>query len=295
MDWTLELVVVPVSDVDRAKAFYIEQAGFELLVDSSAGPDFRDRPARAAGIGVRDRHRDRDRLDGAGLAARPAPVVSDIEAARDELVGRGTEVGDIFHFGEAGQTPGPIPSVAATRRSCRSRTPTATPGWSRRSSATGASRWSSSTRSLHDRRRPGRVRRWGVRVRGPHRAIPARAPRPLLPDARLVRRGRGCGAGDVPAGMAGARPLRRQRARPRLAVPHRDQRLPRHDPAERPPADLDGDVPRGARGSRRTRTGCSTRSPRATRSPKRSSSPARRSSWRSSPRSRSSRRASARR
>ena len=41
-----------------------------------------------------------------GLAARPAPIVSDIEAARDELVSRGTEVGDIFHFGEAGQTPG---------------------------------------------------------------------------------------------------------------------------------------------------------------------------------------------
>ncbi|MEO5884456.1 MAG: hypothetical protein ABIQ58_02950, partial [Candidatus Limnocylindrales bacterium] len=41
MDWTFELVVVPVSDVDRAKAFYLDQAGFELLVDSSAGPDFR--------------------------------------------------------------------------------------------------------------------------------------------------------------------------------------------------------------------------------------------------------------
>lgn len=36
-------------------------------------------------------------------------VVSDIEAARDELVGRGTEVGEIFHFGESGQTPGVDP------------------------------------------------------------------------------------------------------------------------------------------------------------------------------------------
>ena len=41
MDYTLELVVVPVSDVDRAKDFYINKAGFELLVDSSAGLDFR--------------------------------------------------------------------------------------------------------------------------------------------------------------------------------------------------------------------------------------------------------------
>ncbi len=41
MDWTLELVVVPVSDVDRAKAFYVDQLGFALDVDMSTGPDFR--------------------------------------------------------------------------------------------------------------------------------------------------------------------------------------------------------------------------------------------------------------
>src|SRR5664279_805466 len=41
VDWKLELVVVPVSDVDRAKAFYLEQAGFDLLVDHRAGDDFR--------------------------------------------------------------------------------------------------------------------------------------------------------------------------------------------------------------------------------------------------------------
>ena len=40
MEYKLELVVVPVSDVDRAKAFYLEQAGFDLLVDHQAG-DFR--------------------------------------------------------------------------------------------------------------------------------------------------------------------------------------------------------------------------------------------------------------
>ena len=109
MEWTLELVVVPVSDVDRAKAFYIEQAGFELLVDSSAGPDFRVvqlvPPGSACAIAI-----------GTGIGSMPPGslhglhlVVSDIEVARNELVARGTEVGDIFHFGEAGQAPGPDP------------------------------------------------------------------------------------------------------------------------------------------------------------------------------------------
>ncbi len=106
MDYTLELVVVPVSDVDRAKDFYINKAGFELLVDSSAGLDFRVvqlvPPGSACAIAI-----------GTGLGSM-APgslhglhlCVSDIEAARAALVDRGTEVGDYFHFGEAGQTPG---------------------------------------------------------------------------------------------------------------------------------------------------------------------------------------------
>lgn len=41
MDWKLELIVIPVTDVDRAKAFYMEQVGFDLLVDHGAGQDFR--------------------------------------------------------------------------------------------------------------------------------------------------------------------------------------------------------------------------------------------------------------
>ena len=106
MDWTLELVVVPVSDVDRAKAFYIDQAGFELLIDTPVGPDMRVvqlvPPGSAAAIAI-----------GKGISSMPPGslhglhlCVSDIEAARDELVSRGIDVGDIFHFGEAGQTPG---------------------------------------------------------------------------------------------------------------------------------------------------------------------------------------------
>jgi catechol 2,3-dioxygenase-like lactoylglutathione lyase family enzyme len=109
MDWTLELVVVPVSDVDRAKAFYIDKAGFELLIDSQMGPDFRvvqlGPPGSACAIAI-----------GTGIGSMPPGslhglhlVVSDIEAARDELVGRGIDVGDFFHFGEGGQTPGVDP------------------------------------------------------------------------------------------------------------------------------------------------------------------------------------------
>jgi len=111
MDWTLELVVVPVSDVDRAKAYYIDQAGFKLEVDTGAGmgPDFRvvqlTPPGSACSIAI-----------GTGIQ-QMAPgtlhglhlCVPDIEAARDELVGRGAEVGETFHFGESGRASGVDP------------------------------------------------------------------------------------------------------------------------------------------------------------------------------------------
>jgi catechol 2,3-dioxygenase-like lactoylglutathione lyase family enzyme len=111
MDLKLELIVLPVTDVDRAKAFY-EQAGFTLDVDHRAGDTFRvvqlTPPGSACSITI-----------GTGLTeATPGSyqalhlVVTDIEAARAELVGRGVEVGEPFHFGEAGQTPGLDPKRA---------------------------------------------------------------------------------------------------------------------------------------------------------------------------------------
>ena len=106
MDWTLELVVVPVSDVDRAKAFYIEKAGFNLLVDHSAGEDFRvvqlDPPGSACSIAIMKKYP----LMAPGTLHGLHLCVSDIEAARAELIGRGAEVGEFFHMGESGQTPG---------------------------------------------------------------------------------------------------------------------------------------------------------------------------------------------
>ena len=112
MDMKLELVVVPVSDVDRAKAFYAEQLGFAVDVDHRAGESFRvvqlTPPGSACSITI-----------GTGVST-VAPgsyeglhlVVTDIEAARAELAGRGVEVSEPFHFGAAGQTPGLHPERA---------------------------------------------------------------------------------------------------------------------------------------------------------------------------------------
>jgi predicted enzyme related to lactoylglutathione lyase len=108
MDLKLELVLVPVSDVDRAKAFY-EQAGFHLDVDHRAGDEFRvvqlTPPGSACSISI-----------GTGITkASPGSaqglhlVVSDIEAARAELVERGVDVGEIRHLESDGWVPGPDP------------------------------------------------------------------------------------------------------------------------------------------------------------------------------------------
>jgi catechol 2,3-dioxygenase-like lactoylglutathione lyase family enzyme len=112
MDYRLELVVVPVSDVDRAKKFYTEQLGFREDVDHSAGDSFRvvqlTPPGSACSITI-----------GTGLTtATPGTyqathlVVTDIEAARAELVERGVEVSEPFHFTAEGQQPGLDPNRA---------------------------------------------------------------------------------------------------------------------------------------------------------------------------------------
>jgi catechol 2,3-dioxygenase-like lactoylglutathione lyase family enzyme len=112
VDYKLELVVVPVSDVDRAKSFYSDKAGFTVDVDHRAGEHFRvvqlTPPGSECSITI-----------GTGLT-QTAPgtyqglhlVVTDIEAARAELVGRGVEVSEPFHFGEGGQTSGLHPERA---------------------------------------------------------------------------------------------------------------------------------------------------------------------------------------
>jgi catechol 2,3-dioxygenase-like lactoylglutathione lyase family enzyme len=98
MDWKLELVAVPVSDVDRAKAFYTEKAGFNADHDHEVSDEIRfvqlTPPGSACSIAI-----------GKGVVGT-APgsaqglqlVVSDIHAARAELVKRGVEVGDVQEF-----------------------------------------------------------------------------------------------------------------------------------------------------------------------------------------------------
>jgi catechol 2,3-dioxygenase-like lactoylglutathione lyase family enzyme len=106
VEYKLELVVLPVSDVDRSKDFYVEKLGFNLDVDHRAGNSFRvvqlTPPGSACSITI-----------GVGVT-QVAPgtyqglhlVVNDIEAAHADLTSRGMEVGGPFHFGAEGQTPG---------------------------------------------------------------------------------------------------------------------------------------------------------------------------------------------
>jgi predicted enzyme related to lactoylglutathione lyase len=95
MDYRLELVNVPVSDVDRAKAFYVDKAGFTLDQDAEVGGGVRfvqlTPPGSAASISI-----------GSGLSSMTPGsveglqmVVDDIDAAREDLASRGVEVSDV--------------------------------------------------------------------------------------------------------------------------------------------------------------------------------------------------------
>jgi catechol 2,3-dioxygenase-like lactoylglutathione lyase family enzyme len=95
MDWTLEVVVVPVSDIDRAKAFYAEQLGFNVDHDTRVDDEVRVVQLTPPGSGC-------SIVVGKGIAyMQPGSlrglqlVVSDIFAAHAQLVERGVEVGDV--------------------------------------------------------------------------------------------------------------------------------------------------------------------------------------------------------
>ena len=98
MDWKIELIAVPVSDVDRAKAFYSEQAGFAVDHDHTVSDEIRfvqlTPPGSACSIAI-----------GKGLVdAEPGSlksvqiVVADIEEAHDALIGGGVETSAIQDF-----------------------------------------------------------------------------------------------------------------------------------------------------------------------------------------------------
>jgi catechol 2,3-dioxygenase-like lactoylglutathione lyase family enzyme len=104
VDYKLELIVMPVTDMDRAKAFYSERVGFHVDVDHRAGEDFRviqlTPPGSACSITLMRNAERAGALQGLHL------VVEDIEAAQADLASGGVEISEPFHFGPQGQTPG---------------------------------------------------------------------------------------------------------------------------------------------------------------------------------------------
>jgi predicted enzyme related to lactoylglutathione lyase len=98
MDWKLELIAIPVSDVDRAKAFYTEQVGFNADHDHKISDELRfvqlTPPGSACSIALGTGITDTPPGSAQGLQM----VVPDIEAARAELAERGVEVGEVQDF-----------------------------------------------------------------------------------------------------------------------------------------------------------------------------------------------------
>jgi catechol 2,3-dioxygenase-like lactoylglutathione lyase family enzyme len=112
MNWTLEVVVVPVSDVDRAKAFYAEQLGFNVDHDTTVSEEMRVVQLTPPGSGC-------SIVIGKGMAnMEPGTlkglqlVVADIHKARAQLVDRGVEVSEVQVLGESpSPTPEPLDNV----------------------------------------------------------------------------------------------------------------------------------------------------------------------------------------
>ena len=98
MDWKLELVAVPVSDVDRAKSFYVDQVGFNADHDHQVSDEMRfvqlTPPGSACSIAIGTGIMDTVPGSVQGLQV----VVADADAARAHLIERGVEVGEVQEF-----------------------------------------------------------------------------------------------------------------------------------------------------------------------------------------------------
>ncbi len=107
MDWKLEVIVIPVSDVDRARQFYEKQVGFNVDVDHRASDTFRvvqvTPPGSACsvsfGVGLSD--------STPGSVKGLQLVVSDVVKAQAELAGRGVEVSPVRHMDDGVWADGP--------------------------------------------------------------------------------------------------------------------------------------------------------------------------------------------
>jgi catechol 2,3-dioxygenase-like lactoylglutathione lyase family enzyme len=114
-EFRLEVVVVPVSNVDRAKEFYAS-LGWRLDADIARGEDFRLVQFTPPGSGCSIQFGTNIASGAPGSAQSLYLIVPDIEAAREELLARGVGVSETFHegapgarFHEAGRAPGPAP------------------------------------------------------------------------------------------------------------------------------------------------------------------------------------------
>jgi catechol 2,3-dioxygenase-like lactoylglutathione lyase family enzyme len=112
VNWTLEVVVVPVSDIDRAKAFYADRVGFHLDHDTVIGDQVRVVQLTPPGSGC-------SIVVGRGVAPDMVPgslkglqlVVPDIHRARAELVERGVEVSEVQKLGDNPLPGDPLDNV----------------------------------------------------------------------------------------------------------------------------------------------------------------------------------------
>jgi len=117
----LEVIVIPVSDVDRAKEFY-RRLGWRLDADFSIGDNFRVIQYTPPGSGC-SVHFGTNVTAAAPGSSMGYLAVSDIAAARDELVAAGFEVGEIFHIGAAGRQSGLDPERGTYRSRAEFRDP----------------------------------------------------------------------------------------------------------------------------------------------------------------------------
>ena len=109
MDYRIEAITLPVSDVDRARDFYV-QAGWNLDVDTEPAPGIRVVQLTPAGSDCSITFGTGMPQSEPGSYVNTYLVVSDIESAHRDLRERGIPVTDIFHWSEQGQTPGVDPN-----------------------------------------------------------------------------------------------------------------------------------------------------------------------------------------
>ena len=113
VDMKLEVVVIPVSDIDRAKGFY-QRLGWRLDADLVSGDGSRVVQLTPPGSACSVHLRQRNHNSPGGVSPGTWLIVSDIEAARADIVRRGVDISGVFHFSPNGKGPVPGPDPQGT-------------------------------------------------------------------------------------------------------------------------------------------------------------------------------------